>query len=535
MSAPAGDLADLAVVAALGLDHRHWEISPPATAPGTDGLLSDDPATALLEAAVLADIAARAGAVLATVPVPTAPVRDPGEWPEWSTTASAALMAVLGRSPGLLADLLRAAARAGFRAPAPLLPDLLDGVLRRAEPARAVLAVLGSTGRRLLPRDPAWAALHIAASVDLDADNLWHTGSRDERRAHLMALRRHDPARARELLAAGWPAETAPDRSMWLDVLRIGLSGADEEFLEAALDDRSAAVRAGAAGLLGTMPGSRYVARAIGRAGSMIELGSDRLQVLAAGPPDDALFRDGVAVGGIRGGGITSLLAAVPPSHWPAALGLPPAGLLEIPVDSGSPITSDDLHEAWRVAAVRFADPSWSEVLLDHAAADRPGATVGHPLDGDLARIVAGSWPATEAADRTVALLRAGGGVAVVESSLSVLPGPWPAGVAEALPEWLADQIWANAPVGAGFYDLLARRLPTDGPHLALWQQMLDEGVEGPPAAARAAVRALDGMMLSLGLRRAFLAAVGLSGWDGGQLTGSTGPVGSTGGPEEDG
>ncbi len=68
----------------------------------------------------------------------------------------------------------------------------------------------------------------------------WETGGRAERVGYLTALRGQDPVVARELLAAGWSRENAEERAQLLAALRHGLSLADEEFLEDALDDRAA-------------------------------------------------------------------------------------------------------------------------------------------------------------------------------------------------------------------------------------------------------------------------------------------------------
>ena len=53
-----------------------------------------------------------------------------------------------------------------------------------------------------------------------------------------------------ELLVGSWATESAKDRAALLDALTTGLSLADEELLERALDDSSRVVRQRAAGLL---------------------------------------------------------------------------------------------------------------------------------------------------------------------------------------------------------------------------------------------------------------------------------------------
>ena len=78
---------------------------------------------------------------------------------------------------------------------------------------------------------------------ELTADN-WEGWPPGQRAAELRAMRRRDPAAARELVAAKAPAEKADQRLKLVEVLTVGLSEADLPFLESLSDDRSAKVKA---------------------------------------------------------------------------------------------------------------------------------------------------------------------------------------------------------------------------------------------------------------------------------------------------
>ena len=146
--------------------------------------------------------------------------------------------------------------RRGLRPPPELLPDLLD----HASPQHHGLVgeAAGPLGRWLAEREPRWA--FVRGAVD-DVDAVWASGGRQARRALLERLRRTDPAAARELLASTFADETWEDRAAFVDALEIGLSDADEPFLEAALDDSRAAVRDAAAARSPRCPRSRLAAR----------------------------------------------------------------------------------------------------------------------------------------------------------------------------------------------------------------------------------------------------------------------------------
>src|SRR6202012_4737641 len=188
----------------------------------------------LLDAAALVSAARRAGGRAADgVRGPAgAEPHTPRELPP---RAARVVRRAMAADPGVLADLLHEAARRGGRAPAPLLPALLDLAGRDTGLRPAGAGVLGQRGRWLARYRPDWQRVAEAGVPPVPDDPaVWATGRRDERGGYLTQLRGRDPAAARELLAAGWDRETGDDRALRPGVLEHGLSGADEEFLEAA-------------------------------------------------------------------------------------------------------------------------------------------------------------------------------------------------------------------------------------------------------------------------------------------------------------
>src|SRR5262245_22090339 len=145
---------ELVAAATVGVSRRPVQISglagPAAEHAGV--LDQDDPAAAVLDAAALLATARRAGVM------PRAGVRSPA--PAGADTVqelpmlAGQLLAQVLSDPLLLAGLLTAAGDAGYRAPAPLLPALLDAAVKHAALRPAVAAVLGERGR--------WLARHRA-------------------------------------------------------------------------------------------------------------------------------------------------------------------------------------------------------------------------------------------------------------------------------------------------------------------------------------------------------------------------------------
>jgi hypothetical protein len=480
---------DLVAVATVGVARRPVPVTGLA-GPAADqaGVLdSDDPATSVLDAAALLTVARRAGwRPEAGVSCPEPAAADSA--PELSPRAAVLLGQAREADTRLLADLLTVAGSAGYRAPAPLLPALLDAAVRDRALRPAVAGVLGGRGRWLAAHRADWQRVvdDMAAAVPDPADgpDAWRTGSRAERIGYLTALRDRDPAAARELLGTGWASETGEDRAKLLLVLARGLSAADEEFLEAALDDRKGAVRAAAVRLLARRPGSAWCRRATERAGPLLQLAGDPPhRALAASLPgglDPAAARDGIGgqppPPGISTAAwqLTELIAAVPLAEWVSRLGLAPAQILALPVTADLGV---HVHAGWRLAAVRQASPDWAAALL--ASGPRHPQTLradGRPLaawpaDEQLAAVLP---PAARAA-RVAGLLSRTTVTPGALAELVACPGPWPAALAEVVVSMLRTAVsaapgspsvqssWAGSRWASELASTAARKLPATG------------------------------------------------------------------------
>ncbi|WP_329282113.1 DUF5691 domain-containing protein [Streptomyces sp. NBC_00691] len=284
----------------------------------------------------------------------------------------------------LLPQWLALANERGYKAPAATLPALLDAARARTDLRPQALLLAGPRGLWLARLNPEWRfALRGAgagSSLPDPGDRegvraLWDEGLFAERVALLGAVRTEDPAAGLALLASTWSAERAEDRLMFLDSLRTGLSGADEEFLEEALGDRSRNVRATAAELLSALPASALAGRMAGRAVTCVGLDrtaeSPTVTVEAPHECDSAMQRDGLAATPPAGRGERSwwlgqLVEAAPLSCWPPRFGgRGPEEIVALPVADD---WQAELHAAWCRAAVRQRDAAWSRALLGSPA-----------------------------------------------------------------------------------------------------------------------------------------------------------------------
>jgi Family of unknown function (DUF5691) len=496
---------DLVTTATVGLSRRPLPVAAAGDSAASNSATPDqDPADVLLDAAALHAVARRAG-MLPARGVSAPPPMAADAAPELPPRAAQALRQATSDTD-LLADLLLAAADAGYRAPAPLLPLLLDTAVRTVALRPAVNATLGTRGRWLAAHRAEWQRIADtgARAGTRPADprtadprtvdpRTWETGTRAERIGYLSALRDRDPRVARDLLAGGWTRETAEERAQLLAVLSHGLSLDDEDFLEAALDDRAAAVRATARGLLSSLPASGFNRRAADRAAGLLSLrGDGRRHWLAATLPPQtagpaaaaaraALERDGIT-GAAPGPGIgagawelTQLIAAAPVATWTSRFAMGADDIVSLPIEGDLGL---DVHAGWRLAAVRQGNAEWAVALLSGAApllapGRPPGAWAGND---ELAAALDPATRASLAASVFTRMTRAARELEGTKSGnrasattiveFTAWPGPWPDAVTDYVLGMVAASLSAQGAVRVlqGLVAASARNASVTGP-----------------------------------------------------------------------
>lgn len=434
--------------------------APDRGSPGNDGGPTGTSDAAELLAAAAVALGYRRAATTAITghrPVPPAPAEQLGEV---GPAAAARLRLLLGDgdTPGgarvvhrLLDQWLAAATECGVLVAPDTLPALLDVGRRRTDLRPAIAQVCGRRGRWLAAQRPEWAYLLAEAPGPGDEPGVadatppseprgWQTGSTAERLDLLARLRRTDPTAGRDLLAGTFGAESADDRIRLLEVLEIGLSQADNAFLDRALDDRRREVREVAASLLRRLPGSAFSRRMAARASASVRYvgqGADAPR-LAVDPPaevDAGLRRDGVptrppANVGLGAWLLEEVIAATPLDTWTSATGRSPAGVVELAArhDWQAPL----LH-GWARAAGTQRDVAWAEALVATAERGTPGAgALPQQLAWDLHLVL----PPARLARFAAEALRTD--PARAHRLLAVSPEPWPDELSTAVVEQIA-------------------------------------------------------------------------------------------------
>src|SRR5688572_26181136 len=115
------------------------------------------------------------------------------------------LRMIRGQHAELIPEWSQLALEAGRQVP----PQFVPLVLTHLKPtdAKGFGDLLGPTGQWLVRLNPDWK---IAFTVEAPSHDHWLSGTLDERRSELLALRKQDPAQAREWLQETW-AKDPPD------------------------------------------------------------------------------------------------------------------------------------------------------------------------------------------------------------------------------------------------------------------------------------------------------------------------------------
>ncbi len=259
-------------------------------------------------------------------PLPLAPP-EPAAFPR--PAARAVLEAIMSVDDEVLLTEWCALAKAGgVVAEHRMLPALLALGTARPGLRSAVVEVLGARGRWLANTRPGWSWASSSAPLidEVPLDEVLDLPSAQRVRA-LRRKRKADPREVGAFIAREFAeARRSADRQVLISALETGLGPQDEQLLETALDDKSAAVHDEALRLLRKVRPTRLAARAAHRLRHGLRLTEDGLDVrpgeLWTAQPEAAEQRDLMRDGSEKGvaGRIRGAAASVPPSYWTSTL-----------------------------------------------------------------------------------------------------------------------------------------------------------------------------------------------------------------------
>jgi hypothetical protein len=385
-----------------------------------------EPERALLAAAGSITVRRRAArrTALDEAPMPAAAELDAR--PSLSGSVARLLGLVVVDQPALVPEFLGLVPRSR-RLPDEWLPDLLE-LASRSDAVRDALA--GVAGPRAAWLAAALPELDTGGTVlGVDPDEAWDAAtSATARVAVIRAMRRDDPAAARDALARWLPDVAGDERARILGSLEVGLEPADEPLLAGGIGDRRLDVRRTAAGLLVRLPGSALTRRLEEYVRPLLaSQGRLRPSLSVTLPTIDADL-EGAGFGGKPPQGfgerawlLRGLFAHVRPGRWVEWLATDASGLIDraLRSDEARPVL-----EGWILATERFGDRDWASALL--RAPDvrtKVMVNVGQVLEG-----LDPAGRATVLAETTKQLEPQ-----MLAAFVEGVPAPWPQPLAEAV------------------------------------------------------------------------------------------------------
>lgn len=286
------------------------------------------------------------------------------------------LRMIRGQHPELIQEWSKLALVAGRQLP----PQFVPLALNHLKPTEAMRLgdLLGPTGQWLVRMNPEWK---LAFTVDAPSHERWLSGTFEERRSELLAMRKQDSTRAREWLQETWAKDPPDEREAFLRSLATGLSLADETFLEAALDDKRKPVRQAAVQLLAGLPESQLSRRHCSRLdvlvgvdekkGLLAKLGKPKLKLAITLPEaiDKATQRDGVDAKppahrkiGERAFWLSQMVALAPLPYWTSRFQCDASMFVAAVMDSDY---ASELLPALSEAARRYPQREWLLALTE--------------------------------------------------------------------------------------------------------------------------------------------------------------------------
>jgi hypothetical protein len=255
-----------------------------------------------------------------------------------------------------------------------IVPALFNTAMQHKKLQNLAVACCGRRGEWLSRFNSDWNF----STADTD-QQLWETGTSEQRKAVLLQLRQTDPAQAREWLQKTWPQEDANTKLDLLQLLPANIGEADIPFLESLSTEKSKKVKDAALKLLKQIPASSIVhqyqqalkqAVTIKKEKTFLGIGRQPSLQIQLPPNADELFKTGIEK--LSSNKEISdeefiafqLTRSVPPSFWESMFESAPDKIIEtLQKDK----TGKKLLPAIVLSAVTFQDHRWAIAFMQHS------------------------------------------------------------------------------------------------------------------------------------------------------------------------
>ncbi|OQP65951.1 hypothetical protein A3860_15285 [Niastella vici] len=246
-----------------------------------------------------------------------------------------------------------------------LVPLLLDIGVQQKKLQNAVVACCGKRGEWLSRFNNEWN--FSTASTN---EELWQTGSPEQRKMVLEQLRKDDAAAARGWVQQTWQQEDVNMKIELLLLLAINIGSADIEFLESLAKEKSKKVKDIAWWLLKQIPEAPLVQQYQQVLQRSVTVGKKGLQVQLPADIDEAIFKTGIEKLSNNKEYtdeefiVMQLMQAAPPSFWETQLQSTPDVIIKA---WQKDVTGKKLLPALVQAVVAFKDQRWATAFMQNS------------------------------------------------------------------------------------------------------------------------------------------------------------------------
>ncbi|WP_207514671.1 DUF5691 domain-containing protein [Longitalea luteola] len=245
------------------------------------------------------------------------------------------------------------------------VPELLNVGIPQKKLQNLVVACCGKRGEWLARFNPEWN--FSTATTD---EELWQTGSVEQRKGVLEHLRKVNASTAREWMLQTWAQEDAATKVEFLLILANNINEGDIEFLESLSKEKSKKVRDVALWLLKQIPESPVVQQYQQVLQKTVTIGKKGLQIKLPAGLDEAIFKTGIDKLS-NNKEITDeefivmqLMQSVPPAFWENRLNSTPDVIIR---SMQKDATNKKFLPAMVQAVVAFKDQRWATAFMQNS------------------------------------------------------------------------------------------------------------------------------------------------------------------------
>lgn len=254
-----------------------------------------------------------------------------------------------------------------------VIPLLLDAAVKQKELQVLIRACCGNRGLWLAQFNEAWKY-----AEEVNDDDLWQTGTLEQRKKLLAKIRKDDPAKGREMLQQVWAQENAAGKTELMQQLSINANSDDVAWLEELLNEKSIKVKEEVLSILKLIPSSSIIQSywnilqqsiKVTTSKGLLGIGTKTILEVNLAPIEEAIFKTGIEK--LSSDKKTAdevfilyqLMKEVPPQFWEQHFGMEPKDIIKLFAKEEK---YGSFIQALGQTAGKFKDLNWMRAVIEN-------------------------------------------------------------------------------------------------------------------------------------------------------------------------